>query len=254
VKLYLFLLLLIPGIFSCSESVRKEPMVVATNSWTAAFATCAGAKNVMILAPMEMAHPAEYELRASDIPVLVHAKIVVYAGYETMVQRLKSGMELKSEALVKIETDYSMPAIEKSVLKIAKILGTEKIAIQNLDSIRHLLLAGRALCDKTNSNSAPILVNFFQQSIVREMGFQIAGVFGPAALEAGDIDKMMKLAPSVVIDNVHNPVGKPLLQSNPEVKYRQLLNFPGFHQTTTLQEVIQYNILQLSSLKEKNNQ
>jgi zinc transport system substrate-binding protein len=252
-RLYLLVLLLIPLMFSCNESGKKIPMVVATNSWTAAFARCAGATEVITLAPMEMAHPSEYELRATDIPVVVHAKIIVYAGYETMVQRLKTGMELDSEVLQKIETDYNMPTIEKSVMKIAKLLGTEKIAIQNLDSIRHLLMEGRALCDKNASNARPILVNFFQQSIVKEMGFQIAGVFGPAALEAGDIDKMMKLESSVIIDNAHNPVGLPLQQTNPDAKYRQLLNFPGLHQTTTLLEVIQYNILQLSSLTDKNN-
>jgi zinc transport system substrate-binding protein len=247
-RLYSLLLLLVPTLFSCNESDKKIPMVVATNSWTAAFARCAGASDVITLAPMEMAHPSEYELRATDIPVVVHAKIIVYAGYETMVQRLKSGMDLKNDVLLKIETDYSMATIEKSVMEIAKILGTEKIAIQNLDSIRHLILEGRALCDKSGSNSSPVLVNYFQQSIVKEMGFKISGVFGPAALEAGNIGKMTKLETAAIIDNAHNPVGMPLLQTNPEIKYRQLLNFPGMHQTKTLQEVIQYNILQLNSL------
>ena len=233
---------------SCMEASKKEAMVVATNAWTAAYARTAGAKNVVTLAPMEMAHPAEYELRAVDIPLVMHAKLIIYAGYETMVNRLQNSMELKKEVLQKIDTDYDMETIEKSVMEIAQRLGTEKEALQNLDSIRSLLLEGRAQFDKTGMNGSPVLVNFFQQAIVKEMGFEIAGVFGPAALEAGDIDRMVQLRSVMIIDNEHNPVGKPLLKANPSLEYRQLLNFPGMHQTKTLQEVIQYNLQQLSSL------
>lgn len=222
-------------------------MVVATNSWTAAFAKAAGAKNVVVLAPFEMAHPAEYELRPSDIPLIIHAKVVIFAGYETMVKKLQSGLDLKPEVLVKIETDYSMATIEKSVMEIAQRLGTEKTALQNIDSIRHLLLEGRARFDKSGINAAPVLVNFFQQSIVKEMGFEVAGVFGPASLEAGDIEKMAKTGSTMIIDNQHNPVGLPLAKVMTGAFYRQLLNFPGTNQTATLPDVIRFNIRQLES-------
>lgn len=247
-KSFFPLLLLIIVFSSCREIAKKESMVVATNSWTAAYARAAGAVNVVTLAPMEMSHPVEYELRAVDVPVIMHARLIVYAGYETMVKRLTSGMELKTEVLLKIETDYDMATIEKSVMEIAQRLGTEKIALQNLDSIRHLMLESRAQFDKTGMNATPVLVNFFQQSIVKEMGFNIAGVFGPASLEANDIDRMAKINSAFIIDNEHNPVGKPIHAARPGMEYRQLLNFPGLHQTTTLQEVIKYNILQLSKV------
>jgi zinc transport system substrate-binding protein len=227
--------------------MKNNSMVVATNSWTAAYAKAAGAKNIVVLAPFEMQHPSEYELRAADIPVIVHARVVVYAGYETMVKRLQSGLDLNKEVLLKIETDYSMAVIEKSVMDIAQRLGTEKIALQNLDSIRQILTEGKSQLDKSGLNSAHVLVNFFQQSIVKEMGFEVAGVFGPAALEAGDIDKMAKKESLMIIDNEHNPVGKPLERVIPGVVYRQLLNFPGLHHTTTIQDVIRYNIMQLCS-------
>jgi len=233
---------------SCKESSKKEAMVVATNGWTAAFARTAGAGNVVTLAPMEMAHPSEYELRAADIPLVKNARLIIYAGYETMVNRLQSSLELKQEVMQKIDTDYDMATIEKSVMEIAQRLGTEKEALQNLDSIRRLLLDGRAQFDKTGLNASPVLVNFFQQSIVKEMGFEIAGVFGPASLEAGDIDRMVRLRSVMIIDNEHNPVGKPIQLANPSLPYRLLLNFPGLHQTTTLQEVIRYNLRQLGSL------
>ncbi len=45
----------------------EELRVVATTPWTAAFALAAGVENVRVLAPYEMQHPPEYELRASDV-------------------------------------------------------------------------------------------------------------------------------------------------------------------------------------------
>ncbi len=244
------LIVLVLFVYSCNEPVKNKSLVVATTSWTAAFAKAAGAKNVVVLAPFDMAHPSEYELRAADIPVIVQAKVIIYAGYETMVKRLQSGMNLKENALLKIETDYSMATIEKSVMEIAQRLGTEKIALQNIDSIRHILAEGKIQFDKSGLNSTPVLVNFFQQSIVKEMGFEISGIFGPSSLEAVDIDKLAKLNAGLIIDNEHNPVGLPLLKVKTESVYTQLLNFPGRHHTTTLQEVIQYNIQQLNLLGE----
>lgn len=243
--LYIIVALIFAG---CKEPVKYDSIVVATTSWTAAFAKAAGAKNVVVLAPMMMAHPSEYELRAVDIPMIKHARIIIYAGYETMVKRLKSGMDLKQEALLKIDTDYSMATMEKSIMDIAQRLGTERTALQNIDSIRHLITQGRSQFDKSGLNATPVLVNFFQQSIAKELGFEVAGIFGPSNLEAGDINKMVKARSGLIIDNEHNPVGLPLTIVKSDNSYKQLLNFPGLHQTITLQDVIRYNILQLSSL------
>ena len=244
-RICLQVILLAMFLNGCIEPAKNDTVVVATNSWTAAYAKAAGAKNVVVLASFEMAHPAEYELRPSDIPVIVRARVIIFAGYETMVNRLQTGMNLNPDVLLKIETDYNMASIEKSVMDIAQRLGTEKIALQNLDSIRHLLSTGKAQFDQTGLNGTPVLVNLFQQSIVKEMGFGLAGIFGPAALEAGDIEKMAKAGSQIVIDNEHNPVGLPLAGIKTGVVYRQLLNFPGLHHTVTLQDVIRYNIRQL---------
>lgn len=243
IRIITFLLLL----YGCREPEKNNFTVVATNSWTGAFARAAGAKNIIILAPFEMEHPSEYELRAADIPLIKNSRLIIYAGYETMVKRLQSGMDLKKEALLKIETDYSLSTIEKSVMEIAQKLGTEKIALQNIDSIRHLMIEAKLQLDKTGLNSAPVLVNFFQQSIAKEMGFEIAGVFGPAALEAGDLNRMAKANVSLILDNEHNPVGLPLKSIKAEAVYKKLLNFPGMHHTITLQDVIKYNIQQINS-------
>jgi hypothetical protein len=80
------------------------------------------------------------------------------------------------------------------------------------------------------------------------MGFNIVGVFGPASLEAGDIERMVKLRSGMIVDNEHNPVGKPILNAKSSLEYRQLINFPGLHQTSSLLDVIRYNLLQLNSV------
>lgn len=246
-KIFLLLITFLLLFAGCSEPVKNNFTVVATNSWTGAFARAAGAKNVIILAPFEMAHPSEYELRAADISLVMHSRLIIFAGYETMVKRLQSGMDLKKEVLLKIETDYSLATIEKSVMEIAQKLGTEKIALQNIDSIRHLIIEAKSQLDKSGLNSTPVLVNFFQQSIAKELGFEIAGVFGPAALEAGDLNRMAKANAGLILDNEHNPVGLPLKTIKTDAGYKKLLNFPGMHHTVTLLDVIKYNIRQINS-------
>lgn len=236
---------------SCSVPPKSEPAVVTTNGWTAAFAKAAGAKKIIVLAPYEMTHPAEYELKASDIPVLINARLFIYAGYESMVQRIQSGMNIDPERMLKIETDYSMAIIEQSVMKIAQILGTENIARRNIDSIRLLMTEGKNRLQNLGANRQPLVVNFFQKSIVTELGLTIGEVFGPTPLEATDIDRVAKNSKGMIVDNEHNPVGKPLQMIGRESTYVQLLNFPGNHHTTTLKDVIQYNISQLSKFSGK---
>jgi zinc transport system substrate-binding protein len=249
-KILLISLSLILIFDSCKTPERKKSVIVATNSWTAAYARTAGAKDVVVLAPFDMTHPSEYELRATDIPTIMNAKMVIFAGYETMVNRLQKGLNLQPGVLVKIETDYKLSNIEKSVLRIAKVLGTEKIAIQNLDSIRKCFKDGRLQFSKPENNSKLVLVNFFQRSFVEEMGFEVAGVFGPAALEASDISKLAKKTSVLIVDNEHSPVGQPLVTVQPTSRYTSLLNFPGLYQTSSIEDVIKHNIKQLQSARQ----
>lgn len=246
-RLFIGSLLLICNVLYSIGSERPKNIVV-TNGWTAAFAKAAGAKNIIVLAPYEMEHPSEYELKPTDISVIMNAQLIVFAGYETMMKRIRSGMNIGEEKLVKIETDYSFNTLEKSIMRIAQLLGTENLAKQNLDSIKKVIADGKTLLNKTGVAKLPIAVNFFQQSIVGELGFQVTEIFGPTPLEARDLQKVAQTNCVGIVDNEHNPIGIPLSQIKREATYIKLLNFPGNHQTTTLIEVIQFNIRQLSQL------
>ena len=56
--------------------------VVASTSWTAAFARAAGATDIVTIAPMELRHPPEYEIKPSDLAAVAAARFLVHSGYE----------------------------------------------------------------------------------------------------------------------------------------------------------------------------
>ena len=247
--LFAFIMLLF---FSCkgktsSRSSEKdsESVVVATSSWTAAYVEAAGVENIVVLAPFEMDHPAEYELRPGDIAKLMNVKVIVYAGYEVMTERLKKGLDIPEDKLLLIDTDYSYEKIEKSVMSIAARLGTESIARENLLDIRRVFDEGCKAVNDNNIAARPLVVHRFQTSLVRELGLVPIAVFGPASPEASEIAVISKIQSSLIIDNLHNPVGQPFKEVLPDARYVQLLNFPGLKGTKTLTNVIRYNISQI---------
>ncbi|MDR2680246.1 MAG: hypothetical protein LBC47_05490, partial [Tannerella sp.] len=139
-------------------------VVVATTGWTAAFAEAAGAEDVVVLAPFEMEHPSEYELRPGDIPEIMKAEIIVYAGYEVMAERLKKGLNIPEDKLLYVNTDYSYETIEQSVMSIAEKLGTEVVARENLRDIKRTFDEGRRVLQEKNMAGKPVMVHRFQAS------------------------------------------------------------------------------------------
>ena len=220
-------------------------VVVATSSWTAAYAQAAGAKNIIVLAPYDMAHPSEYELRPGDIPKLMDATVIVFAGYEVMTERLKKGLSLPADKLVQIDTDYSFESMEKSICKIAARLGTENISRENLSDIQREFDQARKTVEEKRMTNFPVIVHRFQSSFAREIGFVPKVIFGPSSPEASEIFTVSKTDAVIIIDNVHNPVGQSFKEVMPTARYFQLLNFPGRKGTVTLTDVIRYNVTQL---------
>ena len=227
---------------SSGSSNGNAKQVVATSSWTAAYAEAAGADNVLVLAPFEMEHPAEYELRAGDIAKLMNATVIIYAGYEVMTERLKKGLDIPQDKLLLVNTDYSYEKIEKSVMDIAVKLGTESIARENLLDIRRVFDEGRKAVAEKRISERPVVVHRFQSSLVQELGIKPAAVFGPGSPEASQIAAVSKIQIPLILDNIHNPVGQPFREVLPNARYEQLLNFPGPEGTKTVTDVIRYNV------------
>ncbi len=243
----LFILLTVCFLSSCRNKPAATNTIIATTSWTAAYAIAAGATDVSVLAPYEMAHPSEYELRPGDIARLSKTKLILYAGYEVMVGQLKTGLNIPEEKMVRISTSYNYPEIEKAVMLIASHLGTEQTAKKNLAEIKQLLVSGRNEVQRQGLDQDTVLVHFFQESLVRELGITPFLVFGPAPPEPKQILEMSKTNPRLIIDNAHNPVGGSLKDIIKEGNYKLFLNFPGMYQTKTIADVIRYNIQQLTT-------
>lgn len=241
----LFILLILCVLTSCTNRPLSSNAVIATTSWTAAYALAAGATEVSVLAPYEMVHPSEYELRAGDIGRLSKTKLIVYAGYEVMMNQIKTGLKIPEEKLVKISTSYNYTEIEESVMQIARLLGTEQIAKKNLEEIKQLFLNGRTSVHNSGLDKQSVLVHFFQESFAKEMGITPAMIFGPAPPEPKQILEMAHTNAVVIMDNAHNPVGGSMKEILKDGNYRLLLNFPGLYHTRTIADVIRYNIDQL---------
>jgi hypothetical protein len=221
--------------------------VVATGSWTAAYASAAGADNIVTLAPFDMPHPSEYELRPTDIPKLTNADLIIYAGYEVMTEHLKERLDLQPEKLLRINTDYSYATMEKSIMQIAAMTGTENRATENLSAIRRVLDESRKSVAEKQLIGQPVVVHRFQVSLARELGLTPVLLFGPASPEASEIIAVSKTNAVLILDNLHNPVGQPFWDVLPHAQYKQLLNFPGRFGTQTLSDVIRYNMTQIVS-------
>jgi zinc transport system substrate-binding protein len=204
------------------------PRVVVTTGWVAAFVRTAGYSGpIRVLAPLELAHPPEYELKPSDVTAVAGADLVVYAGYEVMVTRLRDAAGGGKAKVLQIATDHSLKTIQESVRAIAVALGTSAAAAENLRAVEAFYESWRKELAAAGLAGAPVLVHALQKPLLDELGFRIAGVFGPAPLEAARIRDLSGAGASLVADNVHNPVGEPLRETVKDVRYVALVNFPS---------------------------
>lgn len=230
---------------SCKDPQTPTDGVVATNAWTAAYAIAAGATDVRVLTPYEMVHPSEYELRSGDITYLNHARVVIFAGYEVMIEQIQTGLNIPDEKMLQIYTSYNFEEIERSVMLIAEKLGTQQQARKNLNEIKISLHNAHNVVKESGLNEIPAVVHFFQKSLAAELGIQTIALFGPAPPEPRQIMELTRTNASMIIDNAHNPSGGALRETIDDAHYIVFLNFPGMHGTRTLSDVIDYNAQRL---------
>ena len=221
-----------------SPEAEAPAEVVATTSWTAAFAEVAGITEIRVLAPYELQHPPEYELTPGDIKAIGEAKMIIYAGYEVMLERLKESTATEA-AMVQIETVNVWPVITKSVEKIAAVAGTEATAAANLAEIEALFAAWRT--ELAPYRDIPVVTHTFLQGMVKSLGLTVVGTFGPAPLEAKQLKELTATDAELIIDNWHTDVGSPLRETMPEAGVAEFINFPGKDGTRSLIEVLEYN-------------
>lgn len=229
-----------------TETVPQDNSVIATTSWTAAVALLAGVENPTILAPFEMQHPSEYELTPSDIQLISEAKVIVFAGYEVMVTRIKDTIGTQETELIPIKTVNNYEEISLSVMKIAQVTRSEEAAWDNLMRLKELFNETEQILTAQGVYGKRAIVHFHQVALAKELGFQVVGTFGPQPLEPKKLGELSQVECDLIIDNWHNPVGQSLEEIT-GADYVSLINFPGKEGTVTIYDVIEYNRDQLTS-------
>lgn len=223
-----------------AAGASERPAVVATTPWTAAFAYAAGVENVHVLAPYEMQHPPEYELRASDVVRAQQADYLVFGGYEAMMGRLRAAIGGSSPELIQITTNHAIATIETSVMAIAERTGTVEVARANIAELAEFIAEWKAELQSSRIHSVPVVVHAFQKPILDELGIETVGVFGPGPLSPRQIDELTRSGAAVVVDVWHNESAGPLRETLPNAVFVSLINFPGRDGTRTLLEVLRH--------------
>jgi zinc transport system substrate-binding protein len=233
--------LVLVGIAVPLSAQQSSLRVVATNSWTAAFAAAAGAMDIVTLAPSDLRHPAEYELKPSDVAALRGAGLIVYTGFEVMAKKLAEAAGSQRIRLLQIGADYSLATMRASILAIADITATQPKARASIVSLESLMTAWKTELRGAGLTGAPVVVHLFQQPLMAELGFDVRGVFGPGPLEAAQITKLTPLNARFIVDNWHNEAAAPLRETMKSARYVSLINFPGPDGTKSLFDVISDN-------------
>jgi zinc transport system substrate-binding protein len=235
------------GLAGPAPAQQKQMRVVATTSWTAAFAAAAGVNDVVTLAPADLRHPAEYELKASDVAALKGAGLIISTGFEVMAKRLAEAAGSQSIRILQIGADYSLATMRTSLLAIAEVAGSMPQARASIAALEGFMESWKAEIREAGLQGAPILVHLFQKPLMEELGFAVKGVFGPAPLEAAQIARLSREKALFIVDNWHNDVAAPLRETLPSARYASLINFPGPDGTVTLLDVLSDNRKRLAA-------
>ena len=233
-------LLLAAWIGSVAVAGADDVAVVASTEWTAAFARAAGVPEVAVLAPAASRHPAEYQLRPSDLRAVAGAEALIFAGYEAMATRLQE-LAGPEATVLRIDTDYSLATLRRSLEALHAVGGTPAATAASLRAIAEEYAAWRAELAARGLAGAPVLVHRFQEPLARELGFEVVAIFGPLPPQAAAIASLAKAEVALIIDNHHNAVAAPLAEVHAPAPVVAFLNFPGAAGTAALLDVVSHN-------------
>ncbi|MEQ1699700.1 MAG: zinc ABC transporter substrate-binding protein [Ilumatobacteraceae bacterium] len=206
-------------------TTASGPKVVASTTWTGAYAKLAGATDITVIAPTSILHPPDYDPKPSDLLAAADADIVVFAEFESFAPRLTeaAGGDVTTFPLT---LENTVASIESEVMRLAAELGTEAVARTNLDTF---LAAAKELGADAATHvgeAAPVIVSqVFMSYWADWAGLTSAGTFGPQPMSAGDLADLTALSPTLIVDNYHVPGGQAFeAEGTPRI---ELINYPG---------------------------
>jgi hypothetical protein len=210
----------------------------------AAIAYCAGAEDVRVLAPADLRHPPEYELKPSDLAAASRASLIIYSGWELFAQKLVETAGSARVRALRITVSNDPKDIKAEAGKIAELLGTTGAYQAWAAGFDDFTEAARGGVPGAYAGRRAV-VNEAQAPFAAWLGFDIAGEYGPAEPSPALILDMVRTRPALVIDNYHNPVGRPIAEAA-GVPYVELINFPGKDGTRTVEDVFRHNLRTLT--------
>ena len=233
--------LFVAGLILTATVWAAPKNVVASTSWAAAFADIAGADEVESIAPVNLRHPPEYEITVSDVQKISDSEVFIYAGFERMMKTLGTKVPNKGTS-VQVTLDNSLATVKESTLKIAQALGTEEIQKARYAEYEKLVKDGLKKSTKKKLNKKKVICNKNQTYLAKELGLEIVAVFGPGPVSSEELLEAKKTGYDLIIDNIHNPTGKPLTEVLPKAKYIEWRNFPEAVEHDALKKVVGDNI------------
>lgn len=228
-----------------ASAASRPAAIIASTSWTAAFADLAGLDEVLFIAPANLAHPPEYEITVTDVVKINGADYFLYAGYERMMQTLSNSIKKDEQEMVKVNTNNSIATVKEQAAAIALVMGTEEESLKRVQSYEQVVLQGKLKAEEQGLSDLKVYCHAMQVFLAKDLGLQIAGTFGPAPVSATQIAEVAKGGYDLIIDNIHNPIAGPLLEVSPASKLVVWRNFPSDGAHKSLERMVQANIEEL---------
>ncbi|MEW6377362.1 MAG: hypothetical protein AB1502_16420 [Thermodesulfobacteriota bacterium] len=143
---------------------------------------------------------------------------------------------------IQIETSISPKSLIAQARKISKVLKTEK---EEQAWEERFLEKLKGLQKQISSFSGKrAVVHRFAQPFAHWAGLSIVQVISPGELTPKVIGGAIAKKPELVLDIHHFPIAK-VIAENAKCKYVQVINFPGVGNTKNLEDLFQYNSIQL---------
>ncbi|GAB1409321.1 hypothetical protein MASR1M90_04750 [Desulfovibrionales bacterium] len=209
-----------------SLSAHAAPVVVAATSWAAAFARAAGAEQVVVIAPENLQHPADYDPKPTDLLRLQRADFLVLGGFEGFANRLREAAA-SSAVVVQVHLDNSPETIRTEVLRLGELFGTQDAAHAFVQRFEQECAALRSeLRDAMHGKSTRAVAHTFMTTWADFAGLDLLDTYGPGLLQPSDVLRLSSLRPDFVLDNGHMPGGAPIAEAS-QARLVTLINFPG---------------------------
>lgn len=239
ISLFIFLVL-----FSCKKNppTKTETKYIASTSWVASIAELAGLDNLPTIAPVNLQHPPEYEIKPTDILQVAQSEYFICAGYEVMMKTITEATQIEPSKIVKIRTTNTIGVLQKDIEIISQKTGTQEIAQKRFAEFKKMIEESRERIKNNGIDKKNFYVNVNLEELATDLGLNIVGVFGPGPLSAQQISFVTENKIDFIIDNVHNPVAKPLLEVNPDSKLLIWRNFPEQQEKNAIYNLVKQNI------------